>query len=150
MRAYYLHNFLIIHIPLYHNFAWMHRNAKNRYLRICIFEISFVIIMNLLRPPFPKSKYERTKNFHSFVHIQRFFPRLSIRNFHALCNALITIYSFSVCKTFFFPTEKISTTILYCNQKRDYRCNHFLVIFNSIIIPFTLRKWEYARQPLFS
>ena len=118
MRAYYLHNFLIIHIPLYHNFAWMHRNAKNRYLRICIFEISFVIIMNLLRPPFPKSKYIRTKNFHSFVHIERFFPRLSIRNFHALCNALITIYSFSVCKTFFLFNRENQYNFILQSKKR--------------------------------
>ena len=118
MRAYYLHNFLIIHIPLYHNLAWMHRNAKNRYWRICIFEISFVIIMNLLRPPFPKSKYVRTKNFHSFVHIERFFPRLSIRNFHALCNALITIYSFSVCKTFFLSNRENQYNFILQSIKR--------------------------------
>ena len=70
----------------------MPRNAKNRYLRIRIFEILFVI-MNLQLSPFLKSKYVQSISIALRCRLHRnIFLRPTFRSFYALCNELITIY----------------------------------------------------------
>ena len=139
MCAYDLHNFLITIILLETNsYFWNFLH----YFESTTFSISQIKL--------------RTINFHSFEMSsiwKCFFLDFQLEIFR-FCEMHWLLFIFCLQNIFTFQLRKKSVQfqISNCNQERDYRCNRFLVIFNSIIITFTitLRKWEDARLPLFS